>query len=304
MIHHHITKVRVRALIGIVLGTWLLLQCHDTLSERASQRQDRQMASAWGGVLRSNEALASLFREARAPLQPRLEQLADNDPVGFFEMLLDRYDRSVRDYICVFTKQELVCGRMTAKQVMKAHFREDPFSVRLEWIENRDKAARVLYVEDAWVQKGRQMAVVEPGPIARIFVPYVMRPIHGEDAKKASRRTIDQFGFRNSLQLILKYCRLARAQGILDFTYEGTRVVDGRDTLLFERRLPYTGEEGPWPDGVLEVYVDKQLLVPTLCLAYADQAKDELLGHYQYTDIEINANLDRAVFTKEGMGVE
>src|SRR5207247_1219755 len=135
--------------------------------------------------------------------------------LAFLEEAADRYDRSIRDYTCVFTKQELIHGQMSEEQVMKAMLREKPFSVRLEWLKNQDKAARVLFVADRWMKDGEPMAVVEPGAIARLFVPYVMRPVHGEDATKASRRTIDQFGLRNSLGLTLKYCLLAKEKGIL-----------------------------------------------------------------------------------------
>lgn len=229
--------------------------------------------------------------------------MAEADPIGFFQFALDRYDRSVRDYTCTFAKQELVRGKMSAEQVMNAMFREKPFSVRLEWVKNRDKCSRVLYVADRWVKDRAQMAVVEPGPIARLFVPYVMRAIDGRDAKKSSRRTINQFGLRNSLLLTLKYALLAREQGILDFTYQGTGRVDGRETLAFERRLPYTDEQGLWPDRVLVVHVDRELLLPTLCECYADDDKQVLLGRYKNSNIQLNVNLPDSVFTKAGMGL-
>jgi hypothetical protein len=290
--------------MGILLCVGLPIQGTDALSESTACARDQLALQVLAQLSRSDKMLTSTFRDTTIPLRPSLEQWAENDPVGFFEMILARYERHVQDYTCLFTKQELVNGRMTSRQVMKAYFREDPYSVRLEWIKNRDRASRVLYVRDAWIEKGQQMAVVEPGPIARLFISYVMRPINGADAKKTSRRTIDQFGFRNNILLILKYCWLARERGILDFTYQGERLVEGRTTLLFERRLPYTGEQCEWPDRVLEVYVDRQLLVPILCIAYADDAKRQLLGHYEYSDIQINASLFDSVFTKKGMGVE
>jgi hypothetical protein len=232
-----------------------------------------------------------------------LEDRARRDPMGFIQDALDRYDRSIRDYTCTFTKQELVNGKMSKEQVMQAMFREKPFSVRLKWIKNQDKCSRVLYVADRWVKNNQQMAVAEPGVIARIFVPYVMRPIDGKDAHKSSRRTIDQFGLRNSLLLTLKYCKIAEKHNILDFKYTGKGKVKGRETLMFERRLPYTGEESKWPDRVLVVNIDKQLLLPTLCTAYADDHKKVLLGKYMISDIKLNVNLADSVFTKQGMGL-
>ncbi|GMV97024.1 MAG: hypothetical protein AMXMBFR83_13830 [Phycisphaerae bacterium] len=243
-----------------------------------------------------------------APAQPApgesLEALAARDPLGFLQMALDRYDRSVRDYTCTFTKQELIGGKLSSEQVMEAYFREKPYSVRLDWIKNADKCRRVLYVEDRWVEDGRQMAVVEPaGAIAQLFVSHVMRPINGDDARKSSRRTLDQFGLRNSLLLSLKYAKLAQEKRVLDFSFRGTGEVDQRPTLIFERRLPYEKEGGLWPDRVLVIHLDREWLIPLLCVSYSDDDKKALLGRYHISNLKLNANLADTVFTKEGMGL-
>jgi len=302
MKQRHITTRRIRILVGLFLACGLVSQCQKALSQRNNPART-VVAAARTVTPGLQQAFAMLTPDRSLMNTQTLEDLAAQDPIGFFEQALDRYDRSVRDYTCTFTKQELVRGHMSDVQVMEAHFRERPFSVRLKWIKNRDKCSRVLYVADRWVDKGKQMAVAEPGPIARIFVPYVMRPIHGTDAQKSSRRTIDQFGMRNSLELVLKYCRLAREKKILDFTYVGNEKVDGRETLVFERHLPYTDDKGAWPDHALVVHSDKELLLPTLCVAYADDEKKQLLGRYQLSDIKLNRNLPDKVFTKDGMGL-
>jgi hypothetical protein len=252
--------------------------------------------------LTGNTALAAPAAEISVR-EETIEQRAARDPVGFIEYCLDRYDHGVRDYTCVFTKQERLGDTLSAEQVMNANFREKPFSVRLEWTQNEDRCSRVLYVADRWVEKGRQLAVVEPGKIARLFIPYVMKEIDGPDARKSSRRTINQFGLRNSMELILKYCRLAREKGQLKFEYVGKGEVDGRASLVFERRLPYAGEGGVWPDRVLVVHIDKETLTPALCTAYADDAKQTLLGKYMMTKVKLNVNLPDKTFTKEGMGL-
>ena len=60
---------------------------------------------------------------------------------------------------------------------------------------------------------------------------------------------------------------------------------------MIERRLPYTGEDGPYPDRLLAVFIDSEWLVPTGCFAYADDAKQDLLGSYVLTDVEFNTGL-------------
>jgi len=301
MIKNQYCNKRLRLCVGLVLLVGFLTQYQRVLSD---QTETASSPIVTQGPMKPSPsaAVAAPLSGSPNPIE-NVEAFAARDPVGFFEFALERYDRSVRDYTCTFTKQELVGNRMTNEQVMKAMFCENPFSVRLEWVKNSDKCDRVLYVADRWLKDGQQMAVIEPGAIARLFIPYVMRPIHGKDAQKSSRRTIDQFGLRNSLALVLKYCKMAQRQNVLDFTYRGAGTVADRQTLVFERRLPYTRDNNRWPDRVLVVHIDKELLLPTLCVAYADDAKQTLLGKYMMTNIKLNANLPDSVFTKAGMGL-
>jgi hypothetical protein len=301
MIRRHVSSSRIEVLIGLVLLAGLVAQVQRAVTAREGKIETA--ASVPEPVRPSPGAAFAAVAPSEAGQGETLEALAARDPLGVIQLAMDRYDHSVRDYTCTFSKQERIGGELTKEQVISAYFREKPLSVRLEWKKNSDKITRALYVVDRWVEKGQQMAVVEPaGAIAQLFVAYVMRPINGEDAKKNSRRTIDQFGLRNSLTLTFKFAKLAQEKRILDFSYKGNSRVDGRTTLVFERRLPYTGEDGPWPDRVLVVHLDRELLVPVLCIAYADDDRKVLLGRYQCTHIKLNANLPDSVFTKEGMG--
>lgn len=300
MLGKYVNPKRFCILVGVVLLGGLLSQAHRAFL--SSNEETSSVVVLAPVKLSRNTAIASPM-PAIPRLEETLEERASRDPVGFIESCLDRYDRTVRDYECTFSKQELIAGKLSAEQVMRAFFREKPFSVRLEWIKNEDKCSRVLYVADRWVEEGRQMAVVEPGAIARLFIPYVMMEIDGREAQKSSRRTINQFGLRNSLALILKYCKLSQEKGLLDFEYMGKGEVDGRQTLVFERTLPYTENDDTWPDRVLVVHIDAEHLFPALCVAYADDGKKDLLGKYMTTDVKLNVNLPDATFTKEGMGL-
>ena len=302
MIRRQFSNRRVRVFVGLMLLAGLLIQCQRALESRSGESAS-PVAVRGPAPSGPSVALAAPTADTE-PIGETIEQRAARDPVAFLENCLERYDRSVRDYTCTFTKQELVGRKLTEVQVMRAWCREDPFSVRLEWTENADKCDKVLYVKDRWIEDGKQKAVVVPGRIARLFVSHVMREIDGKDAKKASRRTVNQFGLRNSMILILKYCKLAAEQDALRYDFMGKGEVDGRETLVFERHLPYTGDEAAWPDRVLVVHVDTELLVPIRCEAYADDAKEALLGTYTYTGIELNPNLPDETFSKKALGID
>jgi hypothetical protein len=230
------------------------------------------------------------------------DELREN-PLACLEALRDHFERHIRDYTATFIKQERLHGELTLPQAMRVMCREEPLSVRMEWIENRGLCSRALYVENRWQREGVELALVEPSPVAKLFVDYVMQPVDGWAARRCSRRTIDKFGLGNSFKLILKYCHAARDHGILDLAYAGRSQIDGMACLKFVRRSAYTDEAGFWPDRVLDIYIDVDRGLPVVCRAFADDERQVLLGHYQYRDITLNVDLPDEVFTKEGMGL-
>jgi hypothetical protein len=228
--------------------------------------------------------------------------IAQSDPVAAFRAALKRYESKVDDYTCTFEKQERIGGRLTAEQVTQIRFREKPFSVNMLWIQNEDKARRVVYVEGRWTGKhGERMAVVEPaGSVARLFVHDVLRPIDGEEARRAARKTIDQFGFANTLRRIVTICDLATKNHELDIRYKGESTFGGRPTYLFERRLPYSNDNGIYPDRLLVVHLDREHLVPVSCCSFADEEKSQLLGKYVTKDMRFNVGLTDSDFARNG----
>ncbi len=283
--------------MGLMLAVGLCIECH-----RASVNAGNSARGLVGEI--ASPAIASQTRMTDAPAVDPIISQAKNDPLNLLRRTLDRYERSVRDYTCTFTKQEAINGRMTKEQEIKVKFKEEPFSVVMHWVRNAGSARRVLYVAERFEKDGEPQAIVEPeGAIARLLVRSIPWPIHGTDAKKASRRMIDQFGFGNTLRLILKYSELAASRGELGLRYLGTSQVDGRSTYVLERRLPYAGEAGMYPDRVLIVHLDKEWLLPTECFCFADDAKQELLGHYKLTDVKLNVGLSDDDFTKEANGL-
>ena len=280
-------------MVGLLICAALGVQCHD--------------ASRNGGP--SSLAISVTERLPTAAVvtsvSSELAQLAASDPLAMLYRCRENYDRNIRDYSCTFVKQELVRGKITPEQRTEVKFRESPFSVNMEWVRNPGDAAQVTYIEGRWKDEdGQDQAWCEPaGAIARLFVSKILQPIHGNRAEKASRRTIDQFGFRNTLGLIIQYCEKAADEGVLDLRYVGVGMVRDRPTFVFERRLPYTGQERPYPDRLLVYHIDQEWLLPTACSSYADDAGDELLGRYVLTDVKFNVGFTDADFGPETLGL-
>src|SRR5262245_43502409 len=69
-----------------------------------------------------------------------MDKLVETDPVKFLELCLAQYPKNVQGYRCIFDKHEKVNGTMRDPEIIRAHFREKPFSVHMAWLDGADRA--------------------------------------------------------------------------------------------------------------------------------------------------------------------
>lgn len=228
-----------------------------------------------------------------------LESLARRDPSAVVALAVERYQRDVRDYRATLEKQELLPDGMSPVQQLDMRYRRAPFAIYMIWKSNPSGARRALYRDapEFVDRKGRKLARVEPhGTLVRLVTTDVFVQIHGPDARKNSRRTIDEAGFGGALELLQRFNAAAAARGVLDFRYDGRGSVDNRPTLRFIRRLPYEGPDGAYPDAKMILELDAEWLLPTSVQSFADEAQTQLLGRYVFTNVELNVGLGEDAF--------
>lgn len=218
----------------------------------------------------------------------------DTDPRALLELAAQRYRENVRSYRCTFWRRERVRGKLSKQQAIDVVYRESPRAILMEWVVNPVQVKRCLYVAGRnQNRKGQECALVEPaGAIARLCVSKVAVPIHGPRAKRSSRYAIDEFGFRATLERLQRVNRLADQHGELDLRVVGTGEIDGRPTLVIERRLPTNRQGRNYPDAKLVLHLDRAWLLPVAMYAYADAAGKTLLGSYIITNIHLNDDFD------------
>jgi hypothetical protein len=244
-----------------------------------------------------HQVLASVDRVEMDPLEAE----ARRDPLGFLRRVQKHCREAIHDYRCTFTKQERVGRKVRPAETMHVMFMEEPYSVLMTWPSSPRPAQRALFIEGKWTDsKGRAQALIEPEPVLALLAPRVKRPIDDRLARSKSRRRIDQFGFSRSMDLIVDYSEMAKAEGVLKLEYRGRSTVAGRPTYVFVRQLPYTGQGGKYPDRVLVVHIDEEYLLPTAVFTFADDLETEILGTYITTDLELNVGLSPADFTLDG----
>lgn len=227
------------------------------------------------------------------------DKLIRRDPLAALLEARAQHLREVSDYECVMVKQEHLPSGMSDEQEIRVKFRQEPYSVFMDWLRNPGLANRALYVKGRWTDpkakdpEERELAVAQPGKIAQLFVKSVKQPIRGRLARRSSRRSLDDFGFQRTLDLLIKYCQMAKEHGELSLEFCGESRFDGRPVWVIRRRLPYTGEDGIYPDRTAEILIDKQYRVPVAIYCYSDDEKQpqNLLGKYEYRSIHMRAGL-------------
>ena len=256
------------------------MQAQEADRGRTAQPADRNL-----GLGSARPVLATVSGVSDDPLRSSADIMAaaGKDPIQLLESALEAYERWVRDYTCTFRKQERIGETLRAEQVMTVSMREKPFSVMMA-MKTPGKADRVIFVEG---QNDGKLVARPSGKIARLFARSVKLPIDGPRAAAFSRRRIDQFGFRKALELALQYHRLARERGhATEVVFEGESTVNERPAVKIVRKLP---DDATYPDQALEIYLDKELLLPLLLICRDGAGR--LLGRYAYSDLRLNVGL-------------
>jgi hypothetical protein len=222
-----------------------------------------------------------------------LEELAENDPVEFLQRCLNRYDKEVHGYRCIFVKQERVNGKLRKKEKILVHFREKPFSVHMEWLDGRDKAIRTLYVEN----EHNGLLVVRA---FHNLMPLMHKKVDAADVKETSRFPVTEFGTYKGAQSTLESMRAAQENGTLYVSYEGImRVKELGNRLCYKFiRAPQVPPEA---EGIndLTVYIDLETHMQVGSVLR--DTKGELIAEYFFRDIELNPTYSDKQFTPNSL---
>ena len=254
---------------------------------------------------------AVVFAGSRAPTDP-VEKMLRENPLAALIELRAQHVQEVKDYTCTLVKQEVLpSSGLGAEQEIEVLFRQEPYSVVFHWVRNAGLANRVIYVKGRWVNADadnpaeQEQALCQPGTLGAVFLKSIKMPIHGPMARDTARRSLDEFGFKRTLDLLVKYCEIAKTRGELVLEFRGEARFDGRPVWVLHRHLPYTGEGGTYPDRTAEIYIDKELRIPVAVYRYSDteQKPAHLLGKYEYRNIRLNAGLTDAEFDPATYGM-
>lgn len=248
-----------------------------------------------------HSSILILRKDLGSTVPPGLVMRAKTDHVGLLKEGLSKYDKlPVKDYTCVFVKQEKLGGSLGKEQDVKVKFLGTPFSVAMVWTKNPPLGDALLFVEGEYKdKKGRSQMVVRPKSSLRWLVgKSVLRLPDGPDARRNSLRPVTKFGFQNALENLLEVYKKAIAAGDCKMQYDGATEVGGRKCIVLTRILP--AGKG-YPTKTTEICLDTETLLPLRIVGY--DWDNSLLCNYEYHNVKLNPGLKAKDFTPKANGI-
>lgn len=207
-----------------------------------------------------------------------------------------RHGREVRGYTAVLHKHERIGGQLVPPEVVEVAFREEPHSVRLNWLKGARRAGTVLYVQG----ENNNKVLVKPAGLLGSMFGIVERGPDSDDARQSGRYPLPEFGIRRGMERILATWVAAQKRQALHVEYLETRPIAdlGDRTCHVLRR---TGYERPARDGIAELtlYVDSETWLQTGTVLRDD--KGELIASYFFRNVQLNPTFSAGQFTRDGL---
>jgi len=219
----------------------------------------------------------------------KLTDLAKTDHITLLKWSMKKYKQHVHDYQGIFYRRERVNGKLRYKEEIAIKFKEEPFSLLMNWKENPDKIDKLLYVEN---RRNNSKMIVHPTGLFS-WIKSIERDPRCKEALRSSRSTCDEFGFYRTMAKILKVYEQADKQEDLQIRYLGETRIDDRPCIAIERRLPPRKQ---YLAARVVLEFDKEYILPTSITSYDWQGK--LLSQYVYKNLCFNSDLKSAQFTR------
>jgi hypothetical protein len=226
-----------------------------------------------------------------------MERLARTDPIAFLENCLHRCDRKVRGYRAVLQKRERLGGKLRRTEILDVAFREEPFSVLLDWREGAGRVQRTLFVKGA---NDGQLLARPASALAYRLAGIVARDPEGPDARRVGRYPLTGFGIKIGMRRVRAAWAAARKEGALHVAYLGRRRVPeagNRLCYVFRRDRVARPEEDGITAGTFSIDVETWLQVGVVL----DGEDNQRIGEYFFRDVRLNPDFPPETFTRQAL---
>jgi hypothetical protein len=309
-------KSRVGLVLALAVAAWLALDVAVAQDQsRAENRAARRAARRKGATATDTQSAASLETDGQAKgdttraTSNTIDRDAASDQSGekhiqppstLLEVL--EFARSsqpavdeIKDYKAVFTKSELVRGRMVT-HVMDMKFRAKPFSVYFRYRQGREAGRQAIYVEGKF---GNNLVVKEASGLASMAGRVSLR-LDDPIVTAENRHPVTSVGIPNLLKTALtvwdRESKVESANVDVKF-YPNAKVGEvGCEAV----QLTYQKPNPELKFQLVRLYVDRESRLPVKAQRYGwprtPGEKPPLVEDYTYTNVKINQKLTDADF--------
>ena len=234
------------------------------------------------------------FQQPAPAGQPSVAAAHPLDPeINYARQRLAAMEQNIQDYSCVFTKREMVDGKLLPYEQMFMKVRHKPFSVYMYFLGPEDvKGQQVVYVEG---QNNGKM-VAQPIGLKGKFGPYYLDP-NGSFAMAGQRYPITNAGFLNlTKQLIVEGMRDRQYPECEVKQYKGAKVA-GRTCTVTEITHPQLPQ---FQYHKARIFVDDEWNIPIRLESYLwpqqPGGQPPVLEEYTYSNLKFNNGFTDADF--------
>jgi hypothetical protein len=262
---------------------------------RAWNRNWTGCVVAGGVAVMMGVLLAGRASAQQPPLPPSVTAPAApmDEPLQILAAAKASY-ANVKDYSCLFIKQERINGRLQEQNVMSMKVRVRPFSVYLLWLMPRDmKGQEASYIAG---RNNGQMRIHATG-LLRGAVGFVSIDVNDPRVQASSRHSITEAGIGNLLDVFSRRWQQEKAWGqtqvrIANYDYAKRHCTRVEMTHPFDTHYQFYRSV---------VYFDKETKLPIRVENYdwpqkGGVAGGNLVESYSYVQMRFNAGLPDAVF--------
>ena len=216
------------------------------------------------------------------------------DPeINFARQRMAAMEQNIQDYSCIFTKREMVDGKLLPYEQMFMKVRHHPFSVYMYFLGPEDvKGQQVVYVEG---QNNGKM-VAQPIGLKGKFGPYYLDP-NGTFAMAGQRYPITNAGFLNLTKQLVE-------EGMRDRQYPQCEVKQFKGAKVAGRTCTVTEITHPqlpqFQYHKARIFVDDEWNIPIRLESYLwpqqPGGQPPVLEEYTYSNLKFNNGFTDADF--------
>jgi hypothetical protein len=195
--------------------------------------------------------------------------------------------KELKSYRALFTKQEMVKGRMFGSQ-MQMKFRSEPMSGYLRFVNPEHNGREVLFVEG---RNNGQMLAHDTG--LKAIVGTVALDPNGEMALAEARYPVTRIGLEKLADGVAAQWEREAAFGESDVKYYPEAKLGERPVLVIESTHPV--KRNQFRSAITRLWIDKETRLPVRVQQYdfppTPGGKPVLVEDYTYTNIDPDVEL-------------